>query len=495
MARRVLLAYLTLTAVVLLILEVPLGITYRDRQLDDLRAGVQADAVVLASFAEDGLESGRGASEALRSLATSYTKRTGGRVVVVDGSGSAVLDTEPRPGDATPRDFASRPEIRTALAGRVQSGIRWSDTLHANLLYVAVPVASSGVVHGAVRVTFPTSAVDARVRRNWLTLALIAAATLMAATAAGVALARWVVRPLRTLEAATTALGHGALGTRIASPAGPPELRRLAQAVNETAARLEELVGSQEAFVADASHQLRTPLTSLRLRLELLETSLADRPAAGDQADQTQQADRADQAEQAAAALREVARLSRLVDGLLALARAERTGASATAEPVDLGALLRERAEAWQPVAEDESVHLEVGTTAAMALATPDRLAQVVDNLIANAIEASSPGSTVRVEARSMPHSAEIHVVDQGRGLTDEERARAFDRFWSGRREPGRLGGSGLGLSIVRKLVEADGGQVALHAGEGGGIDATVVLPRPAARGQSGNMPRRGSSV
>jgi signal transduction histidine kinase len=485
-ARRLLLAYVTLIAVVLLILEVPLGITYRDRQVEDLRARVQGDAVALASFAEDGLESGSGASERLQSLASEYTEDTGGRVVVVDADGQAVFDSDPLT-DGVLADFSSRPEIASALAGRVSSGTRRSETLDAGLLYVAVPVASSGVVHGAVRVTFPTSAVDARVRRNWFTLAVIGAATLAAAAAAGFALSRWVVRPLEELEVATTSLGHGALDTRIAPDAGPPEVRRLAAAVNEMAARLEALVGAQEAFVADASHQLRTPLTSLRLRLELLEGSLADIPAA--------EAERPG----VAAALREVARLSRLVDGLLALARAERTGASATADTVDLHAVLLERAEAWGPVADEEGVSLEVEGPSVVARATPDRLAQVVDNLVANALEASPDGSTITLFAGHGRGGAELHVADRGPGLPEEQRERAFDRFWSGPASTRRLGGSGLGLAIVRKLVEADGGTVELRARADGGIDATVVLPiapGPTDRGQpSGNIPRRGSSV
>lgn len=467
MARRLLLAYVTLIGVVLLVLEVPLGITYRDRQLDDLRSAVQGDAVVLASYAEDSLESNAGASDRLQRLAKEYTDRTGGRVVVVNQKGLAIFDSVPLTSGSDERDFSSRPEITLALSGRVASGIRRSDTLDTRLLYVAVPVASSGVVHGVVRLTFATSTVDGRVRRNWLTLAVIGLATLGAATAAGFALARWVVRPLRHLEEATTALGHGALHTRTTVDEGPPEVRRLATAVNETAARLEELVGAQEAFVADASHQLRTPLTSLRLRLELLEGSLAEIPGAQSEVPGV------------AAALGEVARLSRLVDGLLALARAERTGASATAQAVDLGAALRERAEAWGPVADDEGVALEVEPgPRVMARATADRLAQVLDNLLANAVEAAPAGSIVTLAARLGSGGPELHILDRGPGLPEAERERVFDRFWSGRSEAGGLGGSGLGLAIVRKLVEADGGTVELRPRAGGGLDATIVLPR-----------------
>jgi signal transduction histidine kinase len=464
MARRLLLAYVTLIAVVLLILEVPLGITYRDRQIEDLRSRVQGDAVALASYAEDGLERSTGPSERLQTVASDYTERTGGRVVVVDDTGQAILDSAPLTSGAL-ADFSSRPEMVDALGGRVSSGTRHSNTLGTNLLYVAVPVASSGEVHGAVRVTFPTSSVDDRVRRYWFSLAVLGAATLAAATVAGFALSRWVVHPLQQLESATTALGHGALDTRTRTDQGPPEVRRLAAAVNETAARLETLVGAQEAFVADASHQLRTPLTALRLRLELLESSLDD------------VADAQAELPGISAALQEVSRLSRLVDGLLTLARAERTGASATAAALDLGAVVRERAEAWGPVADDEGVHLEIDDGPLMARATADRLAQVIDNLVANAIDAAPAGSTVTLSVRPGPAGPELHVADGGPGLPDEERERAFDRFWSGRRPGRRLGGSGLGLAIVRKLVETDGGTVELRARDGGGLDATVVLP------------------
>jgi signal transduction histidine kinase len=233
------------------------------------------------------------------------------------------------------------------------------------------------------------------------------------------------------------------------------------------AARLEELVGAQEAFVADASHQLRTPLTSLRLRLELLEGKLEAAAPAQDQLPDVR------------AALHEVARLTRLVDGLLALAHAERTGSSATAEAVDLAAAIEERADAWRPVADEEGVVLAVDAPPVRARATADRLAQVLDNLIANAVEAAPEGSEVNVACADGPRGPEVHVLDRGPGLADEERERAFDRLWSGRAGSSRLGGSGLGLAIVRKLVDADGGTVELRPRPGGGLDAAVTLARP----------------
>ncbi len=235
--------------------------------------------------------------------------------MVVDRQGVSVVDS----GAAVPRDFATRPEIAAALRGKVATGVRYSRTLHTNLLYVAVPVASGGVVHGAVRITYPTSAVDARVTRYWLMLAAIAGLVLALAAVVGLVLARSVTRPLHALEQAAGEAGGGDLvGAR--ARGGPPEVRSLAASFNEMVRRLEELVGAQEVFVADASHQLRTPLTALRLRLEN-----------GD----------------VAGALPEVERLSRLVDGLLALARAE----AAPAEIVELAAAVADRLDAFAPLA------------------------------------------------------------------------------------------------------------------------------------------------
>ncbi|MBL8775129.1 MAG: HAMP domain-containing protein [Acidimicrobiales bacterium] len=458
MTRRLLVGYLTLTVLVLVILEVPLGISYARRQIDELTFDVERDAVALASLSEDVLEGTQDLD--LQSVAEAYQERTGGRVVIVDDQGDVVADSDPfRPGD---RSFASRPEIDTALGGGVATGTRRSETLDENLLYVAVPVASGGEVHGAVRITYPTSAVDERVQRNWARLGLVALVTLAAATVVGIVLARSVTRPLRRLQETATRLGHGDLEARTPTDEGPPEVRSLSVAFNDTATRLEQLVTAQEAFVADASHQLRTPLTALRLQLENVREEVGP-----------------DEAEEVEAALGEVGRLSRLVDGLLALARAERTSTTVTAEIIDLGALLDERREVWAPVAAEQGVALalDTGDQPVRVLATPDHVAGVVDNLLANALDVSAPGSTVTLSSRSSARDAEAHVVDEGPGLSDDERARAFDRFWTTPSAGRRLGGSGLGLPIARQLARIDGGDLELRAAPTGGIDAVLRLP------------------
>ena len=451
MTRRLLLGYLGVTLFVLISLEVPLGVQNQRSERRDLTANVSHDAMALAFDAEEAVQAQHPrVPPSLAALAASYTNRTGGRIVIVDHRGAALLDTSGRVHGA--EDFASRPEIRSALAGHYPSGVRTSRTLHEQLLYVAVPIAAEGKVRGAVRITYPLSAVDARIVRYWLILGLIGGVVLIGAALIGVGAARFVTRPLQRLEEAAAAVGDGQLETRADSSGGPPEVRSLAAVFNETVAKLERLVHSQEDFVADASHELRTPLTALRLRLENLPEDV-DRDAA----------------------LRESRRLSELVDGLLALARAD-SGIEG-GERVDASSLVRERCDAWLPVATEHGVALVAEVTGPLHVRTAhSRLAQVLDNLIANALEVSPAGTTVALSARSSAPWVELHVIDEGPGLSPEQRERAFDRFW---RAGSGAGGSGLGLAIVRRLVAADDGEVELLEAPGGGIDAVVRL-RPA---------------
>lgn len=451
MTRRLLLSYLTLTVFVLLILEIPLGITLARHERRVLTAEVERDAFVLAASSEDVLE-GTGTTD-LALLVNAYAAATGARAIVVDAHGVALADSDPL--DPAGRNFATRPEIRAALAGEVSSGVRRSDTLRQDLLYVAVPASSGGKVHGAVRITFPMTDVQARVARGWWTLALVALVVLGSASGVGWRLATSVARPLRSLEDVAERLAGGDLAARAPGSDGPEEVRSLGRTINDMAARLEELVGAQRAFVADASHQLRTPLTALRLRLENIEDGAT--PAI---------------AEEAEAAAREAWRLERIVEGLLALARAE--GARAPRQTTDVGAIVAERIAMWAPLAAERDVLLAAEVTGTpCALASAGALEQILDNLLANALEVAPAGSTITVRAHGAHGSIEIHVLDEGPGMPEEARVRAFDRFWRG---DGTGTGSGLGLAIVRQLARASGGDASLDLAPGGGLDAWVRL-------------------
>jgi len=317
-------------------------------------------------------------------------------------------------------------------------------------------VASGGVIHGAVRITYPTTEVDRRVTRNWLLLAAVAAIVLAAATLASVLIARSVGRPLRRLQRTALTLADGQLSARADVDAGPPEVRAVAATFNTMAGRLEQLVASQQAFVADASHQLRTPLTALRLRLENLEPAVTDAAAAD-----------------LSAAIDETERLGRLVEGLLTLARTD--GAQAETVAVDVAEALRTRYDVWRPLADDRDLTLRLDLAAVPPVAAaPGVIDQALDNLIANAIDAAPSGSAITLAARRADGMVELHVIDQGPGMTETQRRRAFDRFW--RAGATDHDGFGLGLPIVQRLITASRGTVDLRAAPDGGLDAVIRL-------------------
>jgi signal transduction histidine kinase len=452
-SRRVLLGFLGLVVVVLAALEVPLGVQYARTERRNVATKVERDAVALASLSQAALRNqSRRLRQGVAAIAYRYGRDTGSRVVIVNRDGVALIDSNPRTRGV--ESFRSRPEIRLALRGHVATGTRHSSTLGRDLLYVAVPVASGGRIDGAVRITYPTSTIDERVERYWLILAAIAVVVLAVAVIIGIRVAAFVVGPLRRVEGAAAEVGKGDLRARAPEHDGPEEVRSLAVVFNDTVTRVSQLLDSQRQFVEDASHQLRTPLTALRLRLENLERDVAQ-PGRHD----------------LEAAVREVDRLGELVESLLGLAR---SGAgTAPAARLELDRLVRERIEAWSPLAAERDVRLAADIDGgAPARAAEERVRQVIDNLLENAVEASPRGGTVTLLVRPAPHWVELRIRDEGPGLDEAQRSRAFDRFWRGRSGEG----SGLGLAIVRSLVEADGGEVELVPAPGGGLDAVVRL-------------------
>ena len=461
MTRRLVLSYLAVTIFVLAVLEVPLALNYSQHQVDSVTSKVLRDAYSLTGGSAYSLAHLDDVTAKNKLAALAKAKYPTGRVIVTDSAGLSQLDTNPIAGLPESRAFGTRPEVAKALGGEISSGTRDSSTLGGRIVFIAVPVFSNSQVVGVVRVTYPIAYVYARIHRYWILLGALALITLLGVTVIGIFAARWVSRPLKSVQETAEDFGRGELTSRAPTRSGPPEVRSLANSFNRTAERLQELITSQDAFVADASHQLRTPLTALRLRLENLEPDV-----------------RLDASDDLEAALGECDRLSRLVDGLLALARAERGTTPELLEPIDIAAALGEREYTWSPFAAEHDVRIVVDAFDGLtAMASPDHLSQVLDNLIANAIDHSPDGGTITLSARPGLRNVTLHVIDQGPGMSAEDRAHAFDRFWRADEARAGLGGSGLGLSIVEKLVRAGGGSVALLDAPGHGLDAAITLP------------------
>ncbi|MBI4932847.1 MAG: HAMP domain-containing protein [Actinobacteria bacterium] len=456
MTRRLLVSYLAVTLVVLLMLEIPLAIVYSQRELERLTAGVERDATVIAAIYEDDLEAGRTLDTG---PAERYTARTGGRVVVVDDRGISLIDTE----QPAQRDLSTRPEIATALTGQRTSGRRSSETLGTDLLYVALPVESGTVVHGAVRVTLDTAHVDSHIGRFWFVLVQIAFAVLGVMAIVGWLLARSVTRPVRRLNDAALRFSSGDLSVVEQEEHGPPELRQLASTMAMMAQRLDAMLVEQRAFVADASHQLRTPLTGLRLRLENLESRLP-----------------AEEAAEVEASIDEIARLSSLVNDLLQLARADRIS---TSEVQDLAAIAIDRVDTWGAMAEASGVVLRLrGADApAMVDAVPGAIEQILDNSFDNALRVSADGGEIVVTIERGPDVHRLTVADHGPGLSAADKERALHRFWRGDTS---TPGTGLGLAIAVALARASKGDLELADAEGGGLAVIVRLPASNAIGR-----------
>jgi len=445
--RRLLLGYVGIVLVLAGALAIPFGLVFAQRQREQFAVALERDAVVLATFYEDALQH-LGIVES--GPAEVYAARTGARVVIVDRTGTSLVDT----GGEVPRSFVNRPEIVTALAGDRFSGTRYSKTLDADLFIVAVPVASGTEVFGAVRLTMLNGEIEARVRRMWLSLGLVVLVAVGATALVAFVVARSITRPVEELRQAATKIAEGDLAARAAVADAPPELLQLAVTFDRMAARLEALVESQRAFVADASHQLRTPLTALRLRLENLR---ARAPAP--------EADDIDEI------VFETERLSRLVDQLLELSRA----GEAPVVPVEVVEVVDQRVRLWSGMAGERDVTLEtVSDGACRAGVIHGGLEQILDNLLDNAIRYTPAGGTVQVTVTNGPDGGcVVEVADSGPGVDDDELARLFDRFWRGdTEEPG----TGLGLAIVAHLVRRSGGTVLAGRSGLGGLSVRVAL-------------------
>lgn len=456
MRNRLLLLFVGVVAIVLLVHDVPLARYLEGVERDRLVTRLQRDAFILAGRAEEALEQNSAAGDpVLADLVDRYNAADPDvRIVIFDADlSAAVVVSDPEDLD---EDFSTRPEVSTVLAtGSPETGGRFSTTLGYDLFYVSVPALSGDEVVGVVRFTAPEQIVSERTNERVRGLVAVALISLVIATAVAWLFAQSVARPLRRLQGATHTLASGDLDARAEVDEGPPEVRELAVGFNSMAARLQALVERQRAFAGTASHQLRTPLTALRLRLEQLGTD--ELPP--------------DATRHLAAALAETDRLHRMIEGLLALSRAE--DAAAGPVEIDLAEIARERVAHWEPLAAEREVGLALLTPyRAEVLAVPGATEQIIDNLVDNALDVSPPGSTLRVSVVERGEGFELHVVDEGPGLPAEDRQAAFDRFWRGKQAV--PGGSGLGLSIVRQLAAAGGGDAELREAPTGGIDATV---------------------
>ena len=318
----------------------------------------------------------------------------------------------------------------------------------------------------------PPGDVEARALRSFLLISLILIPlTALAAAAGGGVLLERLLDPLRRLVETTMEIGISGLSRRVSEPERPSDLQDLASSVNGMLMRLERAVDALRHFTADASHELKTPLTSIQgtVQVALSRERSAD-----------------DLRETLAEVMEETEWMLHLVDGLLTLARSEEGLVAMKHELVDLRPMLEDAVELARLLSGGKS--LEVTLVASEKLTVrggPSQLRQVFINLVSNAVKFTESGS-VRVTGRILEEGAEggswveVRVTDTGVGIAPEELPRVFDRFYRGDAARARPGGTGLGLAIARLLVEQHGGRIDVQSRLGHGSEFRILLPAEA---------------
>lgn len=438
-------AVLTLRARIVLVLAyvlvlaigsmlVPLVRSVRDRISAEVATAAVSQAEVVAATAGD--------TSDLGALAVTAARQVRGRVLILDERGVVVADSSP---GGVGAEYGSRPEIARALRGTPSQVERESSTLDERILATAVPVLRDGRPDGAVRITQSVDAVDRAVSSATVGLVLVGGIVLALGLGAGAFLAASITRPLRRLAGAARRAGEGDLSARVEIE-GSLEQREVGQAFNEMTARVQRMVDAQRDFVADASHQLRTPLTGLRLRIE-------EAAATGSR-------------EQLDGALEEVDRLSAVVSELLVLSEAGAARAPDAVTDLLAGAA---RAVERYPAAK-----VELRGSPSLVRCTAPDLDRILDAVLENAIDYGPAGQTITIVAAP----GRLTVADEGPGLSPGEEETVFNRFHRGVvGRASRRRGTGLGLPIARELAGRWRGSVTLANGESRGAVATITLP------------------
>jgi len=311
-------------------------------------------------------------------------------------------------------------------------------------------------------------------------LVAVEVAVALAALSVAAALGWWLVRlglaPLAEIESTAEAIAAGQLDRRVPGDDSPTEVGRLAAVLNRMLGRIEAAFAARDAteaelrrsedrmrrFVADASHELRTPLAAVSAYAELFERGASARPD--------------DLARSMAGIRTEATRMGELVEDLLLLARLDE-GRPLRQEPVELVALAAEAVAAARAVGPEWRIELQAAEPVEVS-GDASRLRQVLDNLLANVRAHTPPGTSVTVSVRRQGPSVVLDVADRGPGMTHDQAARVFERFYRG--DPSRSrqhGGAGLGLSIVAAIVGAHGGKVTAQAEPRDGTTFSVRLP------------------
>ena len=485
---RLTIVYALVLAGVLVVLLAAMNIGVEQVLIDNTagRLAVGAGLVSTTRNADGPPTSSLSAVDAANAIGSDQTA-----VTVLDGAGQVIAATS---NGAPPEVIAARLDPATygnlvSTGGRitvvepasegsgdrvlvVAAGVRLSDSQSGNSngskpgnghgLGLGHTGASTGPSNAVVQLSVSLSQIDAAVTGLRLASIALAAAVLVLAIALMLLLTRASLGPLRRVADAADRIAAGDLSARSRLPAGEDEIGRLGRAFDRMAERLDASTQTQRQFAADASHELRSPLTVLGGYVDVLGQGQIDEPATRTRA--------------LAAMRTQIDRLSRLAADLLMLTQIEAGGGHLQPQRVDLGEVAVDVAEATQAMAGGRRVEVERSGQVPV-LADPDRLSQVLLNLVDNAVRHTPADGLIRVSVRREGRFGTAEVMNTGSTIAAEDLPKIFDRFYRTKHSsPAGDGHTGLGLAIVRAIVEASGGTVSA-ASDDEGTRFVVRLP------------------
>jgi len=385
-----------------------------------------------------------------------------GRICIVNWKGEILEDSAPSP----EHGVGERPEIKSALRGEAGTAVRSEVGEKVPFMYVAVPMRAKEQLVGAIYLAKSTARIKTELQ---VLLKVLLQATFLSLLISGLLsylLARFLTSPLLRMTAAARRLSEGHLEERIEVHSGN-EIGKLAETFNQMAQSLQEQNRLLLQFVADASHELKTPLASIKSLSEVLQDGALDDPAAGKKF--------------LGYLDNEINRMEHLVKDLLSLYKMEGRVLKMDIRPVDVRDLVIGLVEQLRP--SFPGLELEVilkDEKHPFVMADPQRLRQVYSNLLENAARAvgANPEGCIRFGVEEREKDCLLSVIDNGIGITSEDLPHIFERFY--RVDQGRSrreGGSGLGLAIVRQIVEAHGGRIWAESRPGEGSTFSFTLP------------------
>lgn len=455
MRRRVLLPLLIFGLIAVVAVLVPVAQSISDSRTQQLVLQRTAAIDQIVQRARTALT--QGDDDALQRYVERFHETYGESVIVVDDERDVVAAAGDLPAGEEVEDLATA-AVRSIPQWSLPSVTPWGPATHL----VAVPVIAAGDLQaGAVVLAVDLRAAQADVARGWLAVGLIGVILLTALMAASLAWTRWVLRPVRALDAAVAAVAAHREPAPVAE-SGPPEFRRLTRSFGAMAREVEASLEQQRGFVADASHQLRTPLAGIRLRIDGLARDGSD-------------------AADLDAVDADLDRLEHTVERMLTLAQAEHqasvrsaggeAGTPATARSCTV--TVRELVDRHRPLLTAAGVTVVAEDDAPVTVPSGRTdLEEMLDVLLDNAAKYAGAGATVRVTAACASARTVVSVEDSGTRLRDDDLARMGTRFW---RAAGSRPGTGLGLAIVGNLMAANGGRLELSRSDLGGLAARLV--------------------